>query len=224
MIRPVVLIVAAVVLAATPAFARSKRAPEPETTDTGEDAAPARGRSKAKPEKEDAEAGTKGRGRRGQDAGKTDARGKDAKGKPVQVGTYGEWGAFTAQGKGKTCYALAKPKERVPASLKRDQAYIFISNRPSENVRNEVSIIMGFPMKDNSDAKAEIGGTTFDLICKGTNAWVKNPAEEKEFIDSLRKGSKLVIKASSTKGGLSTDSYSLAGLSEALARVQKECP
>ena len=83
---------------------------------------------------------------------------------------------------------------------------------------------MGFAMKDNSDAKAEIGNTTFDLICKGANAWVKNAAREGEFIEAMKRGSKLVIKASSVKGNVSTDSYSLAGLSEALARVQKDCP
>ena len=101
--------------------------------------------------------------------------------------------------------------------------HIFISNRPAENVRNEVSVIMGFPMKDNSEPKAEIGGTTFDLVAKGSNAWVKNPAEEGQFIEAMRRGSRLTVKATSVKGNTSTDTYSLSGLSDALARVQKEC-
>ncbi|HYP57335.1 MAG TPA: hypothetical protein VEQ35_03515 [Beijerinckia sp.] len=145
-------------------------------------------------------------------------------GKPVLVASYGDWGAFLAQGKDKTCYALATPKERAPAALKRDPAYVFISSRPGENVRNEISIIMGFPMKDGSAAHAEISGSTFDLVAKGTNAWVKNPAEEGQFIDALKKGSKLVVRAPSLKGNVTTDSYSLTGLSQALERVQKECP
>jgi hypothetical protein len=150
----------------------------------------------------------------------------DEAGKPVQVGSFGDWGAFMAQqgGKKKTCYALAQPKERMPATLKRDPAYIFISSRPAENVHNEISIIMGFSMKDNGEAQADIGGTHFQLIAKGTNAWIKNPAEETQFIETMKKGSKLVIKAASTKGNTTTDSYSLAGLSQALERVQKECP
>jgi hypothetical protein len=150
----------------------------------------------------------------------------DEAGKPVQVASFGDWGAFMAQqgGKKKTCYALAQPKERMPASLKRDAAYIFISSRPAENVHNEISIIMGFTMKDNGEAQADIGGTHFQLIAKGTNAWIKNPAEEAQFIETMKKGSKLVIKAASTKGNTTTDSYSLAGLSQALERVQKECP
>ena len=67
------------------------------------------------------------------------------RGKPSQVASYGDWGVFVAQGdKTKTCYALATPKERAPSGLKRDPAYVFISSRPGENVREEVSIIMGF--------------------------------------------------------------------------------
>jgi invasion protein IalB len=144
-------------------------------------------------------------------------------GKPVLLEAYHDWSAYMAQGKEKTCYALASPKERAPSTLKRDQAYVFISNRPSENVRNEVSIIMGFAMKDNSEAKAEIGNASYDLIAKGTNAWVKNPAQETQFIDAMKKGAKLTIKTASSKGSQTTDSYSLAGISQALDRVQKEC-
>jgi invasion protein IalB len=160
-------------------------------------------------------------------AKKTEAKADDAaSGKPVQVASYGDWGAFLATqgGKKKTCYALAQPKDRAPAGLKRDPAYVFISSRPAENVHNEISIIMGFPMKDNGEAQAEIGTTRFELIAKGSNAWIKNPAEEGQFIETMKKGSKLVIKAASIKGNLTTDSYSLAGLSQALDRVQKECP
>jgi hypothetical protein len=145
--------------------------------------------------------------------------------KPVQIATYGDWGAFLAEaGKEKTCYALAKPRERTPASLKRDPAYIFISSRPGENIRNEVSVIMGFKMKDGGDAEAEVGPANFELISKGTNAWVKNPAKETELIDAMKKGAKLTIKAASIKGNMTVDSYSLSGLSQALDRVKKECP
>jgi invasion protein IalB len=146
-------------------------------------------------------------------------------GKPSQLASYGDWGVFVAQGeKSKTCYALATPKERAPAGLKRDPAYVFISSRPGENVREETSIIMGFPVKEGSAARAEIGGTGFDLVAKGPNAWIKNQAEEPQFVDALKKGSKLIVKAPSLKGHVTTDSYSLAGLSQALDRVEKECP
>ncbi|MCL2385544.1 MAG: hypothetical protein FWC84_06930 [Alphaproteobacteria bacterium] len=144
--------------------------------------------------------------------------------KPSQVASFGDWGVFVAQDdKSKNCYALAAPKERLPAKLNRDPAYLFISTRPGDNVRDEVSIIMGFPVKDGSPARAEIGGTGFDLVAKGPNAWIKNQAEEPQFIEALKKGAKLTVKASSPKGNVTTDSYPLAGLAQALDRVAKEC-
>lgn len=154
-----------------------------------------------------------------------DKQGEPKSQKPVQVGSYGDWGAFLAQGaKDKTCYALATPKERAPAALKRDPAYVFISNRPAEKVRNEVSVIMGFAMKDGGEAHADIGGTSFDLIAKGSDAWIKNPAEESQFVEALKKGSKLIVKAPSIKGKVTIDTYSLAGISDALEQVHKDCP
>jgi hypothetical protein len=148
--------------------------------------------------------------------------GKDAAAKPELLGSFGDWNAFSVQGK--TCYALGSPKERQPkAKLKDSQAYVFISTRPGEGVKNEVAVNLGYPTKDNGSAVADVDGDTFDLVTKGNNAWVKNTAKEKEFVETLKSGSKLVVKASSAKGSATTDTYSLKGLSEALARVQQEC-
>lgn len=155
-----------------------------------------------------------------------DAKGKKGadEGKSESMGVFGDWGAYRTQGKSKTCYALAQPKTRDPEKLKRDAAYVFISTRPAENVKNEISIIMGFTMKDGGEAQATIGEAEFGLIAKGANAWVKNPAEESRFIEAMKKGSKLIVKAASAKGKVTTDTYSLSGLSQALDKVRKECP
>jgi hypothetical protein len=147
-------------------------------------------------------------------------------GKPTLVGTFGDWGAYQSQaGKTKICYVLAQPKDRQPAALKRDPAYMFISSRPAEGVHNEVSVIMGFPLKEGGpEAKAEIGANAFDLVAKGENAWIKNAAEEGQFVDAIKKGAKLIVKIASKKGNVTTDTYSLSGISQALERVQKDCP
>jgi hypothetical protein len=157
------------------------------------------------------------------DSKNTDSRAGKEPGKAASIGTFGDWGAYETQGKSKTCYALAQPKTREPGKVKRDAAYIFISYRPAENVKNEISVIMGFAMKDGGDAQASIGDDEFGLISKGSNAWIKNPAEESHFIDAMKKGSKLVVKAASTKGKVTTDTYPLAGLSQALDKARKQC-
>lgn len=145
-----------------------------------------------------------------------------APGKPVQVGTFGDWGAYLAKGKGKTCYALAMPMDRKPEG-KKDSAYVFIADRPAEKVHNEVSIMMGFPIKESGAAQAKVGTASFELVAKGSNAWIKNPAEEAKFVDALKHTGKLTVTAPSMKGKATTDTYSLSGLKQALDKVGKDC-
>jgi Invasion associated locus B (IalB) protein len=145
---------------------------------------------------------------------------------PTLLGQYGDWGAYAATPNGrKVCFSIAKPKtsQTTPAGRKRDQAYVFVSTRPAENVRNEVSVIIGYPFKESTDATAEIGTDKFAMYVLNDGAWIKNVAEEARMVDSMRKGSDLTVKGVSGRGTESTDSYSLKGLSQALDRVTQEC-
>ena len=175
---------------------------------------------------------------------------KDAASKPSLVATFGDWNVFVGEvGKGRICYTLAQPKSRQPAGLNRDPGYAFISDRPAEGVRNEVSFIMGFDISpgasadSNGDAKASSKSRTkarssaalapvalvddassFEMLPKGGDLWVKNAAKEDSLIAEMRKGAKLTIKAASLRGHQSIDTYSLTGFAQAMDRLQKECP
>ena len=145
---------------------------------------------------------------------------------PTLLGQYGDWGAYTASpGGNKVCFALAKPKSTKlePAGRTRDQSYIFVSTRPAEKVKNEVSVIIGYPFKESSDATAEIGTTKFAMYTQNDGAWIKNVAEEARMIDAMRKGADLTVKGTSGRGAESTDQYSLKGLAQALDKIEQEC-
>jgi invasion protein IalB len=145
---------------------------------------------------------------------------------PTLLGQYGDWGAYAATPGGrKVCFSIAKPKssQTNPAGRKRDQSYIFISTRPAENVRNEVSVIIGYPFKPSTDATAEIGADKFAMYTLNDGAWIKNVAEEARMVDAMRKGSDLTVKGVSGHGTESTDQYSLKGLSQAVDRAGQEC-
>jgi invasion protein IalB len=145
---------------------------------------------------------------------------------PTLLGQYGDWGAYTASPAGKkVCFALAKPKttKTEPAGRKRDQTYLFVSSRPAENVKNEISIIIGYPFKTSSDAVAEIGSGKFAMYTQNDGAWIKNVAEEARMVDAMRKGSELTVKGTSGRGTQSIDEYSLKGLGQALDKIDKEC-
>jgi len=142
------------------------------------------------------------------------------------LGQYGDWGAYTAApGGNKVCFALARPKasKTEPAGRKRDPAYVFVSTRPAENVRNEISVIIGYSFKASSDASAEIGTAKFAMYTQNDGAWIKNVAEEARMVDAMRKGPDLTVKGTSGRGTASTDQYSLKGLAQALDKIEQEC-
>jgi hypothetical protein len=146
--------------------------------------------------------------------------------KPTLLSQYGEWGAYTAAPGGKkVCFAIGKPSssETVPSDRPRNPPYMFISTRPAEKVSNEVSIVIGYPFKPNSEATAEVGTTSFALSTQQDGAWVKNATEEAHMVEAMRAGQNAIVKGMSAKGTRSTDTFSLRGLAQALDRVDQEC-
>jgi invasion protein IalB len=149
-----------------------------------------------------------------------------AQGDPALLGSYGDWGAYAAvPGGKKVCFALSRPRssQTTPPGRKRDPAFFFVSTRPTENVRNEISVIIGYPFKENAEATAEIGPAKFAMYTQKDGAWIKNMAEEARMLDAMRKGTDLTIKGTSSRGTSSTDQFSLKGLPQALDRTAAEC-
>jgi hypothetical protein len=140
------------------------------------------------------------------------------------VATVEDWAVYTAQsGRSKICYALAQPQQRLPTGLSRNPAYLFVSVRPSENVRNEVALVLGFATKDGAPAEAAVGSTSFALLTKGGSGWLRNAAEEPQAIATMSRGQSLTVKAHSARGNTLTDRYSLKGFGPAVERARKEC-
>ncbi len=147
---------------------------------------------------------------------------KDDKAGGKLIEAFGDWTASLAPGKAKTCYALAKPKQRIPDG-KREGAYVFIADRPAEKVRNEVSVMMGFPIKEGSAAKAKVGKTEYDLVAVSNAFFMKDPSDDERVVEGMKHGGVLTVKAPPAKGAPTTDIYALTGFKQALDRAQKEC-
>ncbi len=145
------------------------------------------------------------------------------------LGQFGDWGAYSAAPGGqKVCFALAKPSSQVDNPPNRRTAanpvYLFISTRPAEKVSNEVSVLItGYTFKPNSEASVAVGGANFAMYTQNDGAWVKNAAEEAKLIDTMRKGADVVIKATTSRGTQTTDTFSLKGISQAVERAAQEC-
>lgn len=162
---------------------------------------------------------TSTRGRR--KASSSKSRSSGAGGKLLQ--TFRDWNTYLATSPTKTCYAAAQPKKREPTRLKRDPGYFLISTRPAQRVRNEVAIIAGFKAKAGSEPEVRIGSARFALVSNGPNLWIKNAAEERPLLNAMRKGSTMTVHITSGRGNKTVDTYSLSGITQALARAQKAC-
>jgi invasion protein IalB len=147
-------------------------------------------------------------------------------GEPTLLAIYGEWGAYKATPNGKKiCFVLAKPasSSTVPPNRPRDAAWMFISSRPAEKVKDEVSVIFGYALKPNADANIDIAGASYVMTTQADGGWLRNPAEEPKLVETLRKGADVTVRGISAKGTISTDVYSLKGLAQALDKIAQEC-
>lgn len=146
-------------------------------------------------------------------------------GQTFLLGTFDDWKALmSGQARQKVCYALAQPKDRKPATLKRDPAFLFISNRMADGTKNEIAFRLGFATKAGQDGTLTIGSQNFALLANAESAFLKNPAQEAAAIEAMKRAGEFTVKVASVRGNETTDRYSLKGFGKALERMQKECP
>jgi hypothetical protein len=136
---------------------------------------------------------------------------------------FKEWSAYAASGTPKVCFAVSQPKQMTPKKIKRGPVYFYISRWPADNVTNEVSVKMGYPFGDGAKAILTVGTAKFDLFTKDEGAFVEKTDAETKLVEAMKKASTMKIDGKSARGTATSDVYSLDGLSDALARIAKEC-
>jgi invasion protein IalB len=142
----------------------------------------------------------------------------------TKIGGAQGWEAFTDADKGaKICYLIGKPTKSEPAGAKRSAVFASVTHRPSEKRDNEVSFTSGYLFKEGSDADLTIDGKAFSLFTNKEGAWTRDAATDKAVVDALAKGKQAIIKGTSARGTATTDTYTLAGFSQALAQIDKVC-
>ena len=140
------------------------------------------------------------------------------------VGKFKNWESFILlQDGNKTCFAQSIPVVRAPKKLKRDPSRLFVSFRPAENIKNEVSVTNGYDFKLKAQVTAKSGKKAYDLFSKGRFAWVVDNKDEQKLIVTMKKASRLMIIGNSQKGSQTTDHYSMMGFTKAYNSAKKSC-
>jgi hypothetical protein len=142
---------------------------------------------------------------------------------PKSTGKYKNWESFTVEtDKGKICFAQTLPTKRAPASIQREKSKIFVTFRPSESIKDEVSLTSGHDYK-SSTVTASSGKKKYSFFSQKNFAWLLDDQEEKNFIKLMAKATNLIIKARTTKGAETTDHYSMMGFTKAYNTAKKTC-
>ena len=140
------------------------------------------------------------------------------------IGKFKEWESFVLSQEGsKICFAQSKPVIRAPKKLKREPSRLFVSFRPSENIKNEISVTNGYEFKLKAPVEAKSGKKSYDLYSKGRFAWVVDNKDEAKLIVTMKKASRLMIIGNTDKGDQTTDHYSMMGFTKAYKTAKKSC-
>ena len=150
---------------------------------------------------------------------------------PKLLGKYSDWAAYSyGSGSSRICYVMSEPKEMRPRGANRGDVFLMVTHRPGQNVTNEISMRAGYPFSDRSRPFAQIGSDKFQMFSGvsegGENrywAWLKDTSDEDRMATAMRRGSSMTVKGTSQRGTLTTDRYSLSGITAALNKIDGSC-
>lgn len=141
------------------------------------------------------------------------------------IGSYRDWDAFVVAGQTgeKICYIISIPKDTNPKNVNRGKIYVTVSHKPHLRIRDEVNIIVGYPFRTGATASATIGSARHTFFTEGDGAWMPTPREDAAVVESMRSGSEMVVRGTSSRGTKTRDRYSLMGFTAAYNAMSKAC-
>tara|TARA_Y100000768_G_scaffold386945_1_gene376663 strand:- start:2478 stop:2984 length:507 start_codon:yes stop_codon:yes gene_type:complete len=141
-----------------------------------------------------------------------------------KVGKFKDWEAMVLVGNnGTVCFAQSKPVLQAPKANKRD-ARLFVTFRPSDKIKDEISITPGYEFNKQNSITAKSGKNkyTFDISQQGF-AWIADNKIERKMIKTMKKGSRIMISGYNSSGSQTIDHYSLLGFTKAYNEAKKSC-
>ena len=141
-----------------------------------------------------------------------------------ELGKYNDWSAY-AEGEGKNlaCLVVSKPKNSEGDYKRRGEIFAVVTHLPGQNKWNEFSIVAGYNYKADSNPEITVGDAKFQLFTSGSRAWSFSPPDDEKIIKFLKSSMKMKVVGTSTRGTITTDTYSLVGFSKAYKKINEAC-
>ncbi len=144
---------------------------------------------------------------------------------PQVLGEYGDWTAWTYNESGNLiCYMSSTPKKDEGKYTKRGDIFVIITHRPAEKSFDEVSFMAGYTFKSGAPMTVKIGNKTFkNTFTEGDKAWMVSNTEDKNLIAEMKRGSRMIVDGTSSRGTATKDTYSLKGFTSAYNAITAKC-
>ena len=137
-----------------------------------------------------------------------------------------DWGAYRYDNDGsRICFVSSVPtKSKGKYDPKnRGDIRIFVSHGPGKAERDVVQVIAGYRYKAQSDVTLSIDGKSFKLFTLEDRAYAESEEDDRRIIVQMKRGNKMTIIGTSSRGTKTTDTYSLAGFTKTKAVIDKTC-
>ncbi|VAW10957.1 hypothetical protein MNBD_ALPHA09-1017 [hydrothermal vent metagenome] len=142
----------------------------------------------------------------------------------AEIGQFTDWTAHAVDSaQGKVCYIVSVPKKKQPSNVNRDDVFFYVTTWAGQTGVAEPSVVTGYPYQPGSTTTISIGANTASMFTKGDSAWVADRASEAKLIAAMKAGSTMIVKGTSTRGTVTTDTYSLSGVTAGLKALAKAC-
>jgi invasion protein IalB len=146
---------------------------------------------------------------------------------PAQVAAFSSWKVYTSnEPDGKMCFVAAQPQDSKYSQVitSRDPVFFMITSIPAKKIKNEVSTIIGYAFGPNATVQLDIDGMKSSMFTANTDTAWAMPENEASLVNTLKAGAALKVLGTSKRGTMTTDTYSLTGITAALQRMASECP
>ena len=143
---------------------------------------------------------------------------------PQHLDTHRDWHTYTFRENGNlVCYMASKPTKEEGDYTQRGDVYMLVTHRPAEASRDVVSVITGYTYGPETEATVAIGDKLFELFTSENTAWARDSTTDSNLIAAMKAGSSMIIKGTSSRGTLTTDTYSLLGFTAAYNEISRTC-
>ncbi|MAI83438.1 MAG: hypothetical protein CMM91_00685 [Rickettsiales bacterium] len=141
-----------------------------------------------------------------------------------EIQKFKDWSAYSeGEARNKACMAVSKPIKHEGNYKRRGDIFLIVTHLPGQDKWDEFSVVAGYNFKPGSNPDIQIGDLKLQLFTSGSRAWSFSVRDDLKIINAMKTAIKMQVIGTSSRGTITTDTYSLLGFSKAYQAINVAC-